>query len=280
TASASATTAAATSRTPHALAAPVPRATPSSAADALGAHTVVPGGLTPPSSSRKIVQNSQLVLTTAPTQIDTVAQELYKVLGPVGGIVQSSQVTQTGGLDGTATFQLSIPSSALPVTMARLSQLPNSRVASRTDSTQDVTNQYNGLTTKLADARALRTALLKQLAAAFTTQQIDSLKAQIRDADAQIASYQGQQAGLGHQVNYSSVSVTINAAAVPVSPGSSSGFTIGKALHTAGKVLTVAAGVALIGLAGLLPVTLVVALIWWITAALKRRRREHVLDIA
>jgi ubiquinone biosynthesis protein UbiJ len=228
-----------------------------------------------------VVQSSQLALTTAPNQIDQVAQELYRVLGPVGGIVQSSQVTQTGGLDGTATFQLSIPSSNLAITMSRLSQLPNARVASRTDSTQDVTNQFNGVTTKLADARALRTALLKQLALAVTTQQIDSLKAQIHDADAEIASYQGQLAGLSHQVNYSQVSVTISASAVPVPPhAGSGGFTIGKALHTAAKVLTVAAGAALIGLAGLLPFALVVALIWWIVATMRRRRREHALDIA
>lgn len=261
---------------------PSPAAPTSSGAQNAGAAAsstaAAPGGLAP-SSSRKVVQSSQLVLTTAPNQIDTVAQELYKVLGPVGGVVQSSQVTQTGGLDGIATFQLSVPSSQLSVTMTRLSELPNSRVASRTDSTQDVTNQYNGLTTRLSDARALRTALLKQLALAFTTQQIDSLKAQIHDADAEIARYLGQLAGLGHQINYSQVSVTINASAVPVSHGTS-GFTIGKALHTAERVLTVAAGIALIGLAGVLPVALAVALIWWILAALKRRRREHALDLA
>jgi Domain of unknown function (DUF4349) len=252
-------------------------ATPGAAAQS--AQSLGAGGLPSPASSRKIVQSSQLVLTSAPNEIDKVAQELYKVLGPVGGIVQSSQVTQTGGLDGNATFQLSIPSSQLSVTMTRLSELPSSHVASRTDSTQDVTNQYNGLTTRLSDARALRTALLKQLGVAFTTQQIDSLKARIHDADAEIASYLGQLAGLGHQINYSQVSVTINAAAVPVTHGSS-GFTIGKALHTAGRVLTVAAGVALIGLAGLLPVALVVALLWWIGAAIRRRRREHALDMA
>jgi hypothetical protein len=277
---ASSTPAAASSSKQGRLVSPnLPR--PSNAADAGAAastaQSIAPGGLTPPSSGRKITQSSQLVLTTAPNQIDQVAQELYKVLGPVGGIVVSSQVTQTGGLDGNATFQLSIPSSQLSVTMTRLSELPNSRVASRTDSTQDVTNQYNGLTTQLGDARALRTALLKQLALAVTTQQIDSLKARIHDADAQIAYYLGQLAGLGHQINYSQVSVAINAAPVPVSHGSS-GFTIGKALHTAGRVLTVAAGVALIGLAGLLPVALVVALFWWIGAALRRRRREHALD--
>ena len=58
----------------------------------------------------------------------------------------------------------------------------------------------------------------------------------------------------------------------------SSGFTIGKAAHDAGHVLTVAAGVALIGLAGLLPLALVLALAWWIYAALRRRSRLQALD--
>jgi ABC-type uncharacterized transport system permease subunit len=45
-------------------------------------------------------------------------------------------------------------------------------------------------------------------------------------------------------------------------------------------VLTVAAGVALIALAALTPIALVAALIWWVGAALRRRRREQALDSA
>ena len=246
---------------------------------AAGAASLAPGGLTVPNSGRKTTQSSQLALTTAPNQIDQVAQELYNVVGAENGNVQSSNVTQTGGLDGNASFQLSIPSSALPATMARLSQLPNSRVSSRTDSSQDVTNQFNSLANRLSDARALRTALLKQLALAQTTAQINSLNGQIHDAGATITSLQGQLGGLNHQINYSPVSVTIAASSIPVSHGGG-GFTIGKSLHTAGRVLTVAAGVALIALAGLTPVALVIALIWWIAAAMRRRRREHALDLA
>ncbi len=246
---------------------------------AAGAASLAPGGLTVPNSGRRTTQSSQLALTTAPNQIDQVAQELYNVVGAENGIVQSSSVTQTGGLDGSASFQLSIPSSALPATMARLSQLPNSRVASRTDSSQDVTNQFNSVTNRLSEARALRTALLKQLALAQTTDQVNSLKGQIHDADAAIASYQGQLGGLNHKINYSPVAVTIGASAIPSAHGGG-GFTIGKSLHTAGRVLTVAAGVALIALAGLAPIVLVVALIWWVAAAMRRRRREHALDLA
>jgi hypothetical protein len=44
-------------------------------------------------------------------------------------------------------------------------------------------------------------------------------------------------------------------------------------------VLTVAAGVALIGLAALVPVALVGALAWWIASSVRRRRREQALDL-
>ncbi len=45
-------------------------------------------------------------------------------------------------------------------------------------------------------------------------------------------------------------------------------------------MLTVAAGVALITLAALVPVLLVGALAWWIAVAVRRRRREQALDLA
>ncbi len=53
---------------------------------------------------------------------------------------------------------------------------------SRTDASQDITGQVGGAGQRLADARALRTSLLRQLANATTQDQINSLKAQIRDA--------------------------------------------------------------------------------------------------
>jgi uncharacterized iron-regulated membrane protein len=62
-------------------------------------------------------------------------------------------------------------------------------------------------------------------------------------------------------------------------PAKSGGFTLGKASHDAGRVLTVAAGVALIALAALVPIALLIALAWWIAAAVRRRRREQALDL-
>lgn len=225
-----------------------------------------------------MVQGAQLDLSAAPTRIDAVAQEVYDVMGAVNGIVENSTVTQ-GGPAGSANFELGVPSSALGQAMSRLSSLSYAQVVSRTDSSQDITDAYGAATRRLADARALRTSLLKQLGNAITTEQVDSLKAQIRDAEASISSDQATVNRLNHQVNYSQLQVTINARTAPVPvPHGSGGFTIGRAAHDAGRVLTVAAGVALIVVAALIPVALVVALAWWVGSAVKRRRREQALD--
>jgi hypothetical protein len=188
-------------------------------------------------------------------------------------------VTQTGGSDGYANLELTVPSSALAQTMTELSRLAHAQVTSRTDGIQDVTDQYGAAQRRLSDAQARRTALLKQLANAQTTEQVNSLNAQLHDADGAIAAARGALSALTHQIDTVQIGLTINAAAGPVAH-STSGFTLGKAAHDARRVLIVAAGVALIVLAVLLPVGLLTALLWWVGAAIRRRRREQALDAA
>ena len=237
--------------------------------------------LQPPTTGRKVVQSAQLQLGAPANRIDEVAQQVYDVIGGLGGIVQSSTVTQTGRTDGYANFLLSVPSGSLGQAMSRLSSLNYATVLSRTDASQDITDQYGAARRALADARALRTSLLKQLASATTTEQINSLNAQIHDAEASISSDQATLNRLNHSVNFSQLSVQVQARSTPapVSHGDG-GFGIGQAAHDAGRVLTVAAGVALIALAALTPVARMAALFWWVGTTVRRRRREQALDSA
>jgi hypothetical protein len=164
--------------------------------------------------------------------------------------------------------------------MASLSTLRYARVASRTDTTQDVNNQYQADVRALADARARRTSLLKQLAAATTQAQTDSLTARIHDAEASISSDEATLRALNRQINYTQVSLTINGGPVPVPLSTShGGFGVGRAAHDAGRVLTVAAGIALIAAAALVPLALLGALAWWVASAVRRRRRDQALDL-
>ena len=271
--------------------APNPTSTSSSAASTAAgaagtAQGVVPSPpnaasapLTGPSTAgRKVIQGAQLSLSTESKRVDQVAQEVFNVIGQQKGIVKSSQVTANGGSGGYAQFQLSVPNGNLGATMTALSNLQYARVTSRTDTSQDVTNQFRVDQRRLADDRALRTALLKQLASAVTQAQIDSLNARIHDAAAAITSDENALHAINRSVGYSQINVTINGGVVPVPVHKGSGFTVGKAAHDAGHVLTVAAGVALIALAALLPLALVLALVWWIYSTLRRRSRMQALD--
>ncbi|HEY6526700.1 MAG TPA: DUF4349 domain-containing protein [Solirubrobacteraceae bacterium] len=250
----------------------------SSSAASSAPGSVIPGPVIP--GKRQVVQSAQLVLGVTPKRIDDVSQQVFNVVGQEKGYVNGSNVTSGGG-NGGASFQLSVPSANLAATLTSLSQLRGAHVISRTDNTNDITGQVGGAGQKLAEARALRRSLLKQLADATTTQQVDSIQARLHDANASIASDLSTLRGLQRQVAYSSIDVRIQSAAAPppVSQHHSGGFTIGTAAHDAGRVLVVVAGVALIVLAAMVPVALVGALLAWVIFAVRRRRRDQALDL-
>jgi len=229
---------------------------------------------------RQVVQSARLLLSAAPRRIDAVAQQVFDVVDSEKGIVRSSHVTSTGGPDGSARFALSVPVGNLQRTVSDLSQLRGAHLLSRSDNTTDVTGQVGGAGQRLAEARALRRSLLRQLAAATSSQAIPSLQAQLRGANAAIARAATRLTGLQRTVAYSSLDVTIQASSVPPAPRSQgAGFTLERAVHDAGRVLVVVAGVGLIALAVLVPLTLVVALLAWTWLRLARRRREAMLDL-
>jgi hypothetical protein len=235
----------------------------------------------PAAPGAKQIQSAQISLSTPNAHVDQVSQEVFNVVALERGTVQSSQITaasrNSGG--GYASFKLSIPTGNLQAAMTQLSRLHYAAVSSRTDASQNVSNQYANDRRQLTDAQALRTSLLKQLETADTETAVDSIKAQLKLVENQISGDQSTLNSLQHRISYSTVSVQINSGGLPFTPvARSGGFTIHRAVHDAGRVLVVSAGVALITLAVLLPVGMVAALLMWLWVWLRQRRREHALD--
>jgi Domain of unknown function (DUF4349) len=253
------------------------------ATNSAGATAVAPTA--PSGGNRQVVQSARLALSTRPGKVDAVAQQVFDVVGSEKGYVANSSVTATGNPDSGADFQLSVPSDNLQQTLIALTQLRGATVVSSTNSGHDITAQVGGAGRRLTEARVLLRSLLGRLANAYTTEQIDSLKAQIRDANATIDRDQAALNGLHRQVQYSRIAVTIQGSAPAASgghggSGAGSGFTLHRAGHDAVRVLVVSAGVLLIALAIAIPLALVVALVAWLWLRLRRHRRETALDRA
>jgi hypothetical protein len=257
-----------------------PAAAPESAApDAdAAAGTAAPDRAAAPSPAigRKVEQSSTVELGAPAEKVDDVAQGVLGVVDRNGGIVDESTVaTRTGG--GEASFELRIPAARLQAALGQLSRLPDAEVLSRTDDTLDVNQAYVSVRRKLDAAEAERTGLLRALENASDDAERDRLKVRIGEVEQQVATLARSQRALDRRVDYSRVDLTVRAVADDGSGGGTS-FTPGSALHDAGRVLAVTAGVIVIAAAALVPVVLLALLAWPLARAARRRRREHALD--
>ncbi len=227
--------------------------------------------------NRKIERSADLTLGTDPDQVQAVAGKVIDVVGRYRGIVLSSSVRDGGEGEAGATFELLIPSGRLGGALTDLSAIAD--VRSRSENTLDITAPFVSAREHLRDARAEAEGLLRQLAAATTDSERSSVKAQLRIVRGRIAAFRSQVDRLERRANFSHVSLQVVTGKGATIPGSGNGnWTIGDALHDAGRVLAVAAGIALVALAAALPLALLGGGAWAGRRIYLRRAREQTLS--
>src|SRR4051794_22165601 len=233
-----------------------------------------PAVLTP---ARRVERDTALTLATPARSFDDVSDAVVQTADRFGGIVQRSNVDQTGR-HGEASFDLRIPATRLEAALAALSRLAH--VRSRSAGSVDVTGAFNSAQGRLADARAERRALLRALAAARTQAEIAAIRARLADARRREARARRTVERLRARTDLARVDVSVvTAAAGAVPPPPDDGrWTPGDALHDALRVLEVAMGVVLVALAVLLPAGLLAALAVGGARLSRRRRREAALS--
>ncbi len=227
-----------------------------------------------PAQQRRVERSTRLELTT--TDVQAASDGVVRATQATGGFVQSSQVS-TGDGHSTASFVLRVPTSRLDDALARLSRLGH--VRSLQQSADDITNVYNGASTRLAEARAERRGLLRALSKATTAAEISSLRARIADNRGTLQRYQRELNAVRNRANYATIGLELTGVARKHAALPSGGsWTPGDAAHDAVRVLEVSAGVALIALAVLVPLGLVGAAGGFAAVAVRRRRREAALS--
>jgi hypothetical protein len=232
---------------------------------------------TPP--GRQVAQSAHLSLSAGAGRIEGVAQQVFDVIASEHGFVAGSHVEAVHVGTSLASFALRVPSGRLQHTLDRLSQLRHAHVLARSDASADITGAIRTAADRLAQDRAYHRSLLRQLAAAQTSTEAGRIQARLRRNSAAILRDQDAAATLHRRVSDSRISVSIQAPAAVADHHSRGGgpFTLGRAWHDAGHVLVVAAGVALIALAVLVPAGLLAAFAAWVWAIARHRRREGTL---
>jgi len=234
----------------------------------------------PSSAPRKQERSALLALRVPNSKVESTSDGVIRTVDRFGGIIASSS-SATQGSHGEATFELRIPTDKLDDALAALSRLGH--VTERQQNLVDITGSFTSAQDRLSDARAERRGLLKALGRASTQQQIDSLKARLRNVRSQIARLNGDLDALRRRADLSSVSLVVRGTSAEQGGGSGSGdggWSPGDAAHDAVRVLEVIAGIALIALAIAAPLGLLAALVAIGVRVTRRRRRDGALDPA
>jgi hypothetical protein len=232
-------------------------------------------------NQRDVERSSYIVLGTKPGGVPAAAAKVYAAVHAAHGIVLHSSV-QSGSKGATgATFSLLIPSRKVDDALGEISAI--AEVRERHDATNDITAPTVGAAEELADSNAAIESLLKQLGDAETESEQESIEARLREERGRHAAIRASLDHLHERAAMSEVSVRIvtghGAGAVPPSKGSGGGegWGVGDALGDAGHILTIAAGVILIGLAILGPFAILAILLWGGNRFRVRRLRERTL---
>jgi hypothetical protein len=226
--------------------------------------------IAPGTENRKVDRDAQLALSTQPDEVRSVTGEVISNTRSLGGIVASSQVSENP--DGaSASLQLTIPTRNLDQALDRMTDLAD--VDSLNESAVDITRPVIDAKDRLRDAEARRRELLQALGTATTESEADALEAKIADARREIARAEAAYERITQKARLSDLAVTVAS-----NPDASTHRSLGDWLDDAVDVLRTVAGVLLVALAVLVPLGLIAALVAWIVARVRRRRRERALD--
>ncbi len=232
----------------------------------------------PKAHERKVERSAEIVIGTKPGEVGSASSKVFQAVHAYDGIVLNSSTRDGSGTGAEASFELLIPSARIGDAMAAFSRI--GEVRSRHEATEDITAPTVGAEEKLADSQARIDSLLGQLREAGEEGERELVEAELRSERRHSANLKSQLDQLDKRASLSRVSVRVESGRGALSPaGPDDGkWGVGDALHSAGRVLAVAAGVIIVGAAVLAPIALLLLLAWLAGRAWSRRARERALS--
>jgi Domain of unknown function (DUF4349) len=235
------------------------------------------GGAAAGTAHRSVERAAEIVIGTKPGEVGEASSQVFEAVHAYDGIVLSSSTQNGSGANAEANFELLIPSSRVGDAMAAFSRI--GEVVNRQETTNDITAPTVGAGERLQDSEARVEGLLAQLSETTTESEREVVEAELGAERRHAAHVKAKLANLKRRANLSRVSVRIVSGKGALTPGAPSDgdWGVGDALGDAGHLLSVAAGVTIVGLAVLAPLLLLALLAWLAGRTWARRARERAL---
>lgn len=227
-------------------------------------------------ANRKVAQEAEITLGTKPENVQEVSNEIVETVDDHNGIVLDSEVTDGPAGEAGAGFSLMIPSAKLESAISDLSGIADLRA--RNQETTDITAPTLTVEDSLQTARARVESLVGQLADATTDEERARVEDELGQERRKVSRLTTRLNRLERKVNLTPVGVTVETGGDTSSGDGDSTWGIGDAVDDAGRMLAVAAGVALIALAVAIPIALLVLIALTLNRAWVRRARRRALD--
>jgi hypothetical protein len=186
-----------------------------------------PSDVVPPIQGPQVIRQAQLALSVKSGAFDSSLSTVRTLVEGMGGYVSGTDAQanpQGNGGIRTGVISFMVPASKFDATIDALAGL--GKVQNEHISGQDVSAQYVDLQARLANEEAQRNAMLALLGKAQTVSDIIAVQNQLGQITGQIEQLKGQIQYIEHNVAFSTITVQITEAGVPVTtaPSDNWGF--------------------------------------------------------
>ncbi len=226
----------------------------------------------PAPSPQKIIRTVSMQLYTRDFEKDLAA--LQETLKAQGGYVEQSDISGDPGSRRYASLTMRVPKNNLDAYLASIATV--GRMASISESQEDVSDQYLDVDTRLKTQQAKMDRLQQLLEKASTVQDILNIETEIANTQYQLDSLTGALRGMDSKVDYATLRLSLYEETRDVSVGQQSlGERIRNAMADAWDAVVAFLGNLVVLLSIVLPYLLVlIVLIVIIRLVIKRRKNK------
>jgi hypothetical protein len=221
----------------------------------------------------RVIQTANMQVTYRAGRIDEAFEAAQRTATALGGYVVNSSFDDSRNSRAAASVTLRVPTNQFDRAIERLGE--NGRVVSVDVSSQDVSEEYVDIKSRLRHDRAVEARLVALLAKAKTINETLAIQSRLDTVQEQIEIEQGRLTYLDRLTELSTITVTLSERGAASRRTTGDDWGVRDAFADAAERFVDNVNSAIVALGGWLPALLLAVGVWLVGRSVLRRRRDR-----